>query len=250
MHLHGTVTLITGGSSGIGAATAEAVAAAGSRPLLVGRDNSRLDAVAQRTGGTAIAADLAAPEGPADTVTKALDVAGHVDVLVNNAGVGWAGPLAEMTGDEAAYLVSLNLLAPLQLTRLLVPHMAERGTGHVVNVASIAGATGVRDEAVYSATKAGLVTFADAVRQDVSGSGVGVSVVIPGVVDTPFFTTRGKQYDRQWPRPVPAQRVADAIVTAVRHERAEVFVPRWMLFPARMRGGIPAVYRALASRFG
>lgn len=250
MHLDGTVTLITGASSGIGAAAADAMAAAGSTPVLVGRDTDRLNAAAGRTGGHAIHADLATDDGPAGAVARALDVAGRVDVLVNNAGIGWAGPLADMTGDQTARLIALNLVAPLQLTRLLVPGMAERGRGHIVNVTSIAGATGVADEAVYSATKAGLTTFADAVRLDLSGSGVGVSVVVPGVVDTPFFTARGQPYRRRWPRPVPPQRVADAIVTAVRQERAEIFVPRWMRLPARLHGGLPAAYRALASRFG
>lgn len=250
MQLRGTVTLITGGSSGIGAATAESVAAAGSRPLLVGRDRARLDGVADRTGGTPIPADLATPDGPETACMRALDTAGRVDVLVNNAGVGWAGRLTSMTGEDVTRLVNVNLIAPLQLTRMLAGGMAERGLGHVVQVSSIAGATGVGDEAVYSATKAGLNTFADAIRQELAGTGIGVSVVVPGVVDTAFFDTRGVPYDRRWPRPVPAQRLARAIVESVHHEQAEVFVPRWMRVPARLRGGLPGLYRALATRFG
>ncbi len=250
MHLEGAVTLVTGGSSGIGAATADKLAAAGSRPLLVGREGSRLEAAAERTGGAAIQADLAAPGGPATAAARALELAGRVDVLVNNAGVGWAGTLPAMEDDDISRLVEVNLLAPLRLTRLLAPEMVERGRGHLVSVSSIAGATGVRDEAVYSATKAGLATFADAVRADLAGSGVGVSVVVPGVVDTPFFEARGTPYGRRWPRPIPPERVASAVVDAVRHDRPEVFVPRWMRLPARLRGGLPGAYRALATRFG
>lgn len=250
MRLQGMVTLITGGSSGIGAATAEAMAAAGARLLLVGRDPRRLEPACERSGGTPIRADLAAAEGPELVAAQALQTAGRVDVLVNNAGIGWAGPLHAMRGEEAARLVRVNLLAPLQLTRMIVPGMAGRGTGHVVNVSSIAGSTGVRGEAVYSATKAGLAVFGDAVRQEVTGSGVGVSTVVPGVVDTGFFAARGAAYTRRWPRPVPPQRVAGAIIDAVHHERAEVFVPRWMWLPARLHGGLPAAYRALVTRFG
>lgn len=250
MQLRGTVTLITGGSSGIGAATAEAVAAAGSRPLLVGRDRARLDGVADRTGGIPIPADLATADGPETAAMRALEVASRVDVLINNAGVGWAGNLSAMAGEDVTRLVNVNLVAPVQLTRMLAPGMAERGMGHVVQVSSIAGATGVGDEAVYSATKAGLDTFADAARQELAGTGVGVSLVVPGVVDTAFFDTRGVPYDRRWPRPVPAQRLARAIVDAVQHEHAEVFVPRWLRVPARLRGGLPTLYRALATRFG
>lgn len=250
MQLRGTVTLITGGSSGIGAATAEAVAAAGSRPLLVGRDRARLGGVAERSGGTPIVADLAAPGGPETAGLRALETAGRVDVLVNNAGVGWAGDLGGMSSEEVTRLVNVNLAAPIHLTRMLLPAMTEHGAGHVVHVSSIAGATGVGGEAVYSATKSGLNTFADATRAELAGTGVGVSVVVPGVVETAFFDARGTPYDRRWPRPVPAQRLARAIVDAVHHEHAEVFVPRWMRLPARLRGGFPAVYRLLATRFG
>lgn len=250
MHLRGTVTLITGASSGIGAATAETVAAAGSRPLLVGRDRARLDQVAQRSGGIPIQADLATAGGAEDAATRALEVTGRVDVLINNAGIGWAGNLGTMTSAELTGLVNVNLGAPLELTRLLAPGMAEQGGGHVVHVSSIAGATAVADEAVYSATKAGLDTFAEATRRELAGGGVGVSVVVPGVVDTAFFDARGVPYGRRWPRPVSAQRLARAIVEAVRYERAEVFVPRWMRLPARLRGGLPGLYRALATRLG
>src|SRR6266536_3088320 len=121
---------------------------------------------------------------------------GRVDLLVSNAGAGWAGDLAAMPLDLAERLVTLNLVAPVRLTRLLLPGMLERGGGHLVYVTSIAGATGVAREAVYAATKAGLATFADSVREDVAGSGVTVSVVVPGVVDTPFFYRRGSAYDR------------------------------------------------------
>lgn len=250
MRLENTTTLITGGSSGIGAAAAEALAAAGSRPLLVGRDAARLDEVARHTGGTAIRADLASSEGPESAARQARETAGAVDILVNNAGIGWAGRLAAMSDGEMERLLAVNLLAPLRLTRMLTPSMVERGRGHVVHVSSIAGSTGVRDEAVYSATKAGLATFADAIRQELHGTGVGVSVVVPGVVDTAFFDARGTPYDRRWPRPVPAERLAIAIVDAIRYEHAEVFVPKWMRAPARLRGGLPALYRTFATRFG
>src|SRR5580698_10233289 len=141
MRLTGTVALVTGGSSGIGAETARALAAAGSRPLIAGRHPGRLQAVARETGGLALAADLAGPGG--------------IDVLVNNAGIGWAGPVGQMTAEQVIELIAVDLTAPMQLTRLLMPDMAARGRGHLVFVSSIAGATGVRGEAVYSAAKAG-----------------------------------------------------------------------------------------------
>jgi short-subunit dehydrogenase len=155
-----------------------------------------------------------------------------------------------MPPDRAEHLVRTNLLAPIRLTRALLPGMVERGRGHIVNVASIAGHVGVRDEAVYAATKAGLVGFSESLRQELAGTPVGVSVVSPGVVDTAFFERRGRPYQRRSPRPIAPERVADAIVHAIRTGRPQVFVPRWMAFPAWLRGASPSVYRAGARRFG
>src|SRR6266508_2536818 len=161
-----------------------------------------------------------------------------------------AGALAEMPPEVAERLVAVNLLAPVRLTGLVLPGMLERGGGHLAYVGSIAGATGVAREAVYAATKAGLAAFADSVREEVAGRGVGVSVTIPGVLDTPFFERRGSAYDRAWPAPVPPERVARAILRAVGSDRAEVFAPAWMRLPARFKGALPGLYRTLALRFG
>ncbi|GAA2087563.1 SDR family NAD(P)-dependent oxidoreductase [Actinomadura alba] len=242
MRLAGSRVLITGASSGIGAATARAMARARARPVLAGRDRPRLDAVAAGTGGQVLTADLAT--GAAELAA----MAGPVDVLVANAGVGWAGPFAEMPDDTIERLIAVNLTAHIVLTRLLLPGMIERGRGHVVFVASIAGAVGVRDEAVYSATKAGLIIFAEGLRHELSQ--VGVSVVLPGVVDTPFFDRRGTPYRRRRPAPIAAERVARAIVSVVERDLTEAYVPGWLRLPARVRGAAPKVFRTLAGRLG
>jgi len=244
------VALVTGGSSGIGAATSRALAQAGARLLIAGRDAGRLAELAAETGGTPLRADLAAPGGPAGLARAALDAAGRVDLLVSNAGIGWAGPVGELPQQTAQDLVTVNLTAPIQLCALLVPGMTERGSGRVVFVSSIAGATGVRGEAAYSAAKGGLGYFAESLAYELAGTGVGISLVVPGVVDTPFFERRGRPYDRRRPVPVSAEKVAAAIVGAARQDRAVVFVPGWMRFPAWLHGAAPGMFRALAGRFG
>jgi short-subunit dehydrogenase len=117
-------------------------------------------------------------------------------------------------------------------------------------VSSIAGVTGVRGEAVYAATKAGLGAFAESLAYEVRGHGVTVSVIVPGVIDTPFFSRRGTPYGRTRPAPVPAARVAAAIVSALEHDRDMVYVPGWLRFPAWLHGTAPGAFRALAARFG
>jgi short-subunit dehydrogenase len=235
--LAGAVCLVTGASAGIGRATAEVLAGRGARVIALGRDAERLAGVGERQ----VVWDLAEPGGAAEEV-------GPVDVLVNNAGFGWAGPLAETPDVER--LVAVNLVAPILLARDLVPAMVAAGRGHVVNVASIAGLVGPRDEAVYAATKGGLVVFSESLRYELRGTGVGLTLVAPGVVATEFFERRGSPYRRAWPRPIPAMRVAEAIADAIEHGRDEVFVPRWMGAVARFRGVAPGLFRALTGRFG
>jgi short-subunit dehydrogenase len=256
MRLRGAVTLVTGGSSGIGAATARVLARAGARLLIAGRDPARLDAVARDTGTLALKADLAEPQGPAELADAALQVASTdahapgIDILINNAGVGWCGPVGEMSGDKIAEVLAVNLAAPIELTRRLLPRMTARGSGRIVFVSSIVGATSVRDEAVYSAAKAGLGNFAESLAHELEGSGVGICVIVPGVINTPFFERRGRPYGRSKPEPLPAERAAEAIRSALEHDRQVVYVPRWMSFPARLHGAAPRTFALLAHWFG
>ncbi|HWE88095.1 MAG TPA: SDR family NAD(P)-dependent oxidoreductase [Pseudonocardiaceae bacterium] len=249
MRLAGARVLVTGASSGIGAAAAVELAGRGAKPLLAGRNSTALASLAARIDGDWHAADLAEP-GAARELAGWAASAGGVDVLVCNAGVGWAGPLVEMADDKIGELVAVNVAAPLRLTRELLPSMVHNGYGRLVFVSSIAGCLGVAEEAVYSATKGALRVFADSMRLELAGSGVGVSSVFPGVVDTAFFGRRGRPYDRQRPRPVAAETVAAAIGRAIERDRSEVFVPGWLRFPARLHGALPALVQTLERRFG
>ena len=250
MRVGGTVALVTGASAGIGRAVAQRLADAGAQVLVHGRDEQRTAAVAAATGGVPVLADLA-EEGAADALADAaLAVHGRVDVVVANAGLGWSGPFVEMSGADVDRLMAVDLIAPLQLVRRLLPPMLDRRRGHVCLVGSVAGRTGVAGEAVYSATKAALDTFAESLRLELHGNGVGVSLVVPGVVDTGFFEARGRPYGRSSPRPVPADQVACAVLDAIEHDRAEAWVPGWLRVAPAVRTLAPGAYRRLSARFG
>ncbi|WP_228973002.1 SDR family oxidoreductase [Streptomyces sp. DH12] len=250
----GPVVLITGASSGIGEAVAERFAADAERRwrlVLAGRDETRLGEVARRTGGLALPGDLDGRAGVEDLAGRASEAAGgRVDVLVAAAGIGWAGPFTRTPPELVERLVSVNLTGVVQLVRLLVPGMVERGRGRVVLVSSMAGCVGVANEAVYAATKGGLLAFGESLRYELAGTRVGVTSVVPGAVDTPFFTRRGVPYHRTRPRPVPVGRLAELLWEAVVRGRDEVYAPPWLTVPARIRGAAPGLFRAMAKRFG
>jgi short-subunit dehydrogenase len=241
MELTGARCLVTGASSGIGQATAMRLATAGAEVLALGRNRPALELV-----GRPIVCDLL----DRDQIDASVAEAGEVDVLVNNAGIGALGPLHELDADTLELLVRVNLLAPLLLTRALLPGMLERGRGHIVNVGSIVGLVGAKREVGYASTKGGLLAFTESLRQELAGRPVTVSLVVPGAIATAFFERRGQAYTRRFPRTVTADRVAEAILDAIRTDRSEVFVPRWMALPPRIQSLLPDLYRALAARFG
>jgi len=247
--LAGRRVLITGGSGGIGAATAVALRAAGATVALTGRSGTSLASAAARSEAVFMAADLREPDAAGCVVNWAARTLGGLDTLVCAAGSGWLGPFGEMTSADITTLVDLNLRVPMETVRAALKPLSESACGGIVLVGSIVGLVGVQDEAAYSATKGGIAVFADALRLEL-GDKLTVSLVSPATVDTQFFARRNRPYERRWPRPMPVDRVARAIVHAVATGRPSTVVPPWMGVAIRLHGAAPAFYRALARRFG
>ena len=183
--------MITGASAGIGLACARQFAQAGANVVAVARGAAALERaraeLAQLGPILAIVADVAHPEAPDQIVNGALARFGALHVLVNNAGMHARGPFADQTAGDLAAMVDVNLRAPIVLTRKALPHLVASGRGAIVNVASLAGKVPTAGGVVYSATKFGVRAFSMALADELRGSGVTVSCVSPGPVDTQFI---------------------------------------------------------------
>ncbi len=245
--LSGLRAAITGGSSGIGAATARELAARGVRVAIAGRNAAALERVAADTNGSVVLGDLREPGCAQHIIDASVDDLGGLDILVSNAGIGWAGPFASMSDSDIDAVLDVNLRAAAHLARAAIPHLRS-GRGRLVFVGSIAGLVGVPGETWYSATKAGLGCLAETLRAELRPAGIGVSLVSPGVVDTAYFERRKEPYRRRYPRLISAETAAAAIVNAIEHGRDDVVVPPWLSLPARVKVSFPGLYRLLASR--
>ena len=192
--LEGTVALVTGASSGIGEATSVALAEEGATVALVARRRDRLDALAERIGGTGrslvIEADITDPAQAEAAVATAVRELGRLDTLVNNAGVMLLGPIVGAPVEEWQRMVNLNLLGLLSCTHAALPHLlaaAEsepRSVADVVNVSSVAGRVARLNSGVYNATKHGVGAFSESLRQEVTTRHVRVTLIEPGATAT------------------------------------------------------------------
>jgi NADP-dependent 3-hydroxy acid dehydrogenase YdfG len=194
--LDGTVALVTGASSGIGEATARALAAQGATVALAARRKDRLDALAAEIGGgtLAIEADITDRQQAIDAVQRTVDELGRLDTVINNAGVMLLGPIVDAPVEEWDRMIALNLQGLLYVAHAALPHLLEaaeedpRHVADLVNVSSVAGRRNGVGGGVYQLTKHGVGAFSESLRQEVTSRHVRVSLMEPGAVDTELVT--------------------------------------------------------------
>jgi short-subunit dehydrogenase len=233
--------LITGASSGIGAAVAQRLAKEGLRVILVARRLERLQALAaeiQGCGGRAevIAADLSREASRLEVFERVTQLCGCPDVLVNNAGFAYYGYTDVMPWQTAADMIETNVTAAVHLCRLFLPGMRARRSGHIITVGSVNGIMPSQGTAVYSATKAFVGSFTAALYRELRGSGVEVSVVYPGPVATELFD-RSEKIENGFRVPAEAaairpEAVADCIGSLLRRPRRYAYVPWYWAWTA------------------
>jgi short-subunit dehydrogenase len=221
--------LLTGASRGLGLYIARNLAKEQAMIVGVSRSKLGLDKVSEQIksiGGKwiSIPFDITNMRELSTLTTQINKIAGPVDILINNAGIELYRNFVDYSLEEMQLVVSTNLVAAMEITRLLLPTMLERRSGHIVNIASVAGKKGVAYNSIYSASKAGLIMWTDAMRQELAGTDVNVSVICPG-----YINKVGMAFNTHVPLPLLAgistpKKVANAVIKSLKQNQTEVIV--------------------------
>jgi hypothetical protein len=231
MNFKDKTVIITGGSEGVGAATARKFADAGANLMLVARGKKNLDAIAEelrnKTRVEIFAMDVSDSNACVDLFKKTHFEYGHVDILVNNAGFHKRGPAESVDASDLGKMIDVNLKAPIMLTRIAIPYIREAGGGAIINVGSLAGRTPVPNSATYSASKSGLRAFTYAMSEELRDSDIKIAVVSPGPIDTGFIMSDiDKVSDLTFSQPIStADEVAQAILDLCGNNQREKSLP-------------------------
>jgi len=247
----GKTVIITGGSEGVGAATARRFAAAGANLVLVARTRKNLDKIADELGKMTrvktIAMDVSDPNDCVNLFKKAEFEFDSIHVLVNNAGFHQRGPVEKVSAEDLGQMVDVNLKAPVILCRLAIPYMKKLDRAAIVNVASLAGRMPLAGAATYSATKFGLRTFTFALAEELRDTNIKLAAVSPGPIDTGFIMANiDAVADITFSQPMStADQVAEEIMKLTQNDKRERSMPPVSGLLATLVSLFPAVNRLI-----
>lgn len=256
MNPRNRVVIMTGASAGIGAATARTFAAAGAQLVLAARSSAPLSQLAATLPGTplVVPTDVADPAQCQALVERAATTYGRVDILINNAGVGLAGPVADLKDSDLERVLAVDVFGPLYLSQAVIPLMRGQRRGQIINISSVLAEQPLPYLGGYAAAKAALERLSEALRMELRGSGIVVSLLRPGTTRTAFSQNRlgdGSERRRIAPKGVAPEVVAAALLRVAHREPRRAYVTaadRLNLLLARLAPGL--VERILAQTIG
>lgn len=245
MDYAGKVVVITGASSGIGEQSAEEFAKLHASVILVSRNETQLQKIATKLSKyqtqTFVYPCDVSDKDQVDKMGKIIiEKFGTIDVLVNNAGFGIYNTVEKTTIDELESQMSTNFLGMMYCTKTFLPQLLKQGSGHIVNVASVAGSIGIPGMAAYCASKFAMLGFSESLFHELKGTGVGITVVSPIMVRTNFFKHESfGRMPRYSATSLDPKTVANAIVRAASSPRLEIVVPQFVRFVIWMKQTFP-----------
>ena len=255
--LEGKIALITGASRGIGPYIVRALSLEGALVIGIARNKEKLINLQKHIieeGGKAriIPFDLKETHKLKVLVQNLKkDNMNRIDILVNNAGIEKYTHYADNDYESIQSIITVNLLAPMELTRLILPEMLKRCQGNIINISSLAGRKGVAYNSIYSASKAGMIKWGDGLRQELDGTGVSVSTIMPG-----YINEAGMFFDGGFPAPKllgssPPQKVADAVLKAIKVGKGEIIVNNGPMKPLlALNVFVPEFGNYIVKKFG
>jgi short-subunit dehydrogenase len=253
VNIHGKVVLITGASSGIGAVMAQAFTAKGAIPVLTARSQEKLERIAAGLSGrnAVFTLDVTDFEQVEQTVKRILEQFGRIDILINNAGYGIFETFVNAPLEQFEEMMDVNYMGVVRCSKAVLPHMLEAGSGHIVNIASMAGKIGTAKSTAYSATKHAVLGFTNSLRQELAHTGVSITAINPGPIRTPFFDRADPQgtYVKNiaWFMLKP-EKVVSEIISAIERNTPEKNLPLIAGIGIKLSQLFPRTFDRIASR--
>lgn len=250
---------ITGASSGLGKAMAVAFANENANLILSARNVDNLNEVAESCRGTGekhiLPLDLAQQETFPDKVKEALSYVGHIDILINNGGISQRADAVETIPEVTRRLFEINFFGTIELTRLVLPSMIGRKSGHIVTMSSIVGKFGSPRRSTYSASKHALHGYFDSLRFEVQDDGIDITLVCPGFINTDIsrhaLTAKGEPQntmDKKTARGLSTEEFSKRVLTAIRRRKKEVNIGKYEVLGVYLKRFVPGLFRKMLAK--